>query len=90
MKGAREEEGSCCTGPPRNCSVSDLLSLIIAERLHCRDGHGMHVLLQSSVWLFVVHVFLTFALINDLLGGSIVVLAEANVGCFLYLNEALL
>jgi len=38
---------------------------------------------------FVVHVLLTFALINDLLGGSIVVLAEANVGCFLYLNGAL-
>lgn len=34
----------------------------------------------------VVHVLLTFALINDLLGGSIVVLAEANVGCFLYMN----
>lgn len=30
---------------------------------------------------FVVHVLRTFALINDLLGGSIAVLAEANVGC---------
>lgn len=37
----------------------------------------------------VVHILLTFDLINDLLGGSIAVLAEANVGCLPKLASAL-
>lgn len=49
----------------------------------------MHVSTVERKASTVVHILLTFDLINDLLGGSIAVLAEANVGCLPKLASAL-
>lgn len=49
----------------------------------------MHVIAVEQKASIVVLILLTFDLINDLLGGSIAVLAEANVGCLPKLASAL-
>lgn len=49
----------------------------------------MHVIAVERKASTVVLILLTFDLISDLLGGSIAVLAEANVGCLPKLASAL-
>lgn len=84
MQGASEEEGSCCTADVRASSQLLCKRFIVSnsgEAALPRRPRDARVIAIERMASFVVHVLLTFALINDLLGGSIAVLAEANVGC---------
>lgn len=85
MQGASGEEGSCCTADVRASSQLLCKRFIVSynsgEAALPRRPRDARVIAIERMASFVVHVLLTFALINDLLGGSIAVLAEANVDC---------